>query len=665
MSAFSQADSSLLKPSFKMESELHGRDKVGVQDFVLLENFKSEDAFMENLEKRYKSDFIYTYIGTVVVSVNPYKNLPFYTSEVIEKYRGENLYELPPHLYAISDEAYRSMKEERRDQCILISGESGAGKTGNLLYSCAFGNARTNRNDNSSRFGKYMDIQFDFKGAPFGGHILNYLLEKSRVVHQAKGERNFHIFYQLLQGGDNDLLEKLQLDRDPNNYLYLNQGECMKVSSINDQSDFKVIKNALSVIEMSPEKQEALFSIIATVLHLGSISFREKADGEHQIELENARPVNIISKLLGCPEDVLEVALTSRTVEAKGEKMRTFLTYDQGLYARDALAKAIYDRMFTWIVRNINGSLEMLKYKGPITLMGLLDIYGFEIFETNSFEQFCINYCNEKLQQLFIELTLREEQEEYTKEGIEWEPVEYFDNKVICDLIEIKHKGIISLLDEECVRPGQVSDSTFLTKLETSIGEHDHFVSHATGDYADRKALGRDEFRLKHYAGNVTYNVTAIPCFLPNTVVPPCFPYSDLFSSLFLFYISYTFVGFVDKNNDLLFRDLKEAMCQSTNLITSEMFPKEEMLSLKRPETAGSQFKTSLNHLMSILMSKQPSYVRCIKPNDAKRSGKFDEQLIRHQVKYLGLMENLRVRRAGFAYRRHHTYFLNRSLYYN
>ncbi|XP_020901059.1 unconventional myosin-Ic [Exaiptasia diaphana] len=638
-----------------MESELHARDTAGVQDFVLLEDFKSEDAFLDNLKKRYNSDLIYTYIGTVVVSVNPYKSLPIYTSDVIEKYRGENLYELPPHIYAISDEAYRSMKEERRDQCILISGESGAGKTeaskrileylaaiststtevkrvkDRLLKSNpvleAFGNAKTNRNDNSSRFGKYMDIQFDFKGAPFGGHILNYLLEKCRVVHQAKGERNFHIFYQLLQGGDDSFLEKLQLERDPSNYVYLNQGECVKVSSINDKNDFKVVKNALSVIEMSAEKQDALFSIVASVLHLGSISFREKPGTDHhQIELENARPVNIISKLLGCPEDVLEVALTSRTVEAKGEKMKTFLTYEQGLYARDALAKAIYDRLFTWIVRSINSSLEMMKYRGPVSLMGLLDIYGFEIFEANSFEQFCINYCNEKLQQLFIELTLREEQQEYRNEGIEWEPVEYFDNKVICDLIEVKHKGIISLLDEECVRPGQVSDSTFLTKLESSIGEHDHFVSHATGDYADRKALGRDEFRLKHYAGNVTYNVT----------------------------------GFVDKNNDLLFRDLKEAMCQSTNIITSEMFPKEEMLSLKRPDTAGTQFKTSLNHLMSILMSKQPSYVRCIKPNDSKRSGKFDDQLIRHQVKYLGLMENLRVRRAGFAYRRHHTYFLNR-----
>ncbi|XP_048583002.1 unconventional myosin-Ic-like isoform X2 [Nematostella vectensis] len=636
-----------------MESELHARDKVGVQDFVLLEDFKNEDAFLDNLRKRYESNLIYTYIGTVVVSINPYKNLPIYSKAVIEKYRGENLYELPPHIYAISDEAYRSMREECTDQCMLISGESGAGKTeaskrileylaaistsstevgrvkDRLLKSNpvleAFGNARTNRNDNSSRFGKYMDIQFDFRGAPFGGHILNYLLEKSRVVHQAKGERNFHIFYQLLQGAEHELLEALELERDPNHYFYLNQGNCVTVSTINDNVEFKVVKEALSVIDMTTDVQLALFSIVASILHLGSVNFLEK-EGEHDITLENARPVNIISKLLGCPEFILEKALTARTVEAKGEKVRTPLSKDQAIYARDALAKATYDRMFTWVVRSINTSLASKDHKGPTTLMGLLDIYGFEIFEMNSFEQFCINYCNEKLQQLFIELTLKEEQDEYRREGIEWEPVEYFDNKVICDLIEAKHTGIIAQLDEECLRPGNVTDATFLEKLEKSIGDHPHFVSHATTDYAERKTIGREEFRLKHYAGNVTYSVN----------------------------------GFVDKNNDLLYRDLKEAMCQSTNLILSEMFPKSEMQSLKRPDTAATQFKTSLSHLMTILMSKEPSYVRCIKPNEHKRSSRFDERLIRHQVQYLGLMENLRVKRAGFAYRRPLTFFLNR-----
>lgn len=637
-----------------MESDLQARDRIGVQDFVLLEDFKSEDAFLDNLRKRYNSGLIYTYIGTVVVSVNPYKTLPIYNQEAIEKYRGENLYELPPHVYAISDSAYRSMKEERVDQCVLISGESGSGKTeaskkileylaaisthsvdverikDRLLESNpvleAFGNARTNRNDNSSRFGKYMDIQFDFKGSPVGGHIINYLLEKSRVVHQAKGERNFHIFYQLLHGGGEQLLENLELEWESSQYFYLNQGGNPHVETLNDAADFNHVKKALSVIEFSAEEQNALFAIIASVLHLGTVGFL-KPEVEHgEVRLENGRPVNIISKLLGCPEEVLEKALTSRTLETRGEKVRTPLTIEQAVYARDALAKAVYDRMFTWLVGRINTSLENKSYRGKKTLMGLLDIYGFEIFESNSFEQFCINYCNEKLQQLFIELTLNEEQEEYRKEGIKWEKVEFFDNKIICDLIEARHQGVIALLDEECLRPGEASDLTFLDKMDKTIGKHAHFVSHATSGYNERKTIERGEFRLKHYAGDVTYCVN----------------------------------GFMDKNNDLLFRDLKEAMCSSTNCITSKVFPKKEMESLKRPETAGTQFKTSLNNLMTILMSKQPSYIRCIKPNDSKKAGVFQDDLVRHQVKYLGLMENLRVRRAGFAYRRPFPFFLQR-----
>lgn len=637
-----------------MESELQARDRIGVQDFVLLEDFRSEDAFLENLRKRYKSDLIYTYIGTVVVSVNPYKNLPIYSQNVIDKYRGENLYELPPHIYAISDTAYRSMKEERIDQCVLISGESGSGKTeaskkileylaaisthsgdverikDRLLESNpvleAFGNARTNRNDNSSRFGKYMDIQFDFKGSPVGGHIINYLLEKSRVVHQAKGERNFHIFYQLLQGGSGELLESLDLERDPSAYFYLNQGGNTHVETLNDIANFNHVKKALTTIEFTEEEQNALFAIVASVVHLGTVHFLEPEVEHGEVKLQNGRPVNVVSKLLGCPEEYLEKALTSRTVETRGDKVRKPLTSEQAFYARDALAKAIYERMFTWLVNRINTSLVNETYRGKKTLMGLLDIYGFEIFETNSFEQFCINYCNEKLQQLFIELTLKEEQEEYRKEGIKWEKVDFFDNKVICDLIEARHRGVIALLDEECLRPGEVSDMTFLDKMEKTIGEHAHFISHATSGYSERKTIEREEFRLKHYAGDVTYNVN----------------------------------GFVDKNNNLLFRDLKEAMCHSTNSITSEVFPEKEIKSLKRPETAGTQFKASLNNLMSILMCKQPSYVRCIKPNGLKKAGVFQDDLVKHQVKYLGLMENLRVRRAGFAYRRPFPFFLQR-----
>uniref|UniRef100_A0AAR2J7Y4 Myosin motor domain-containing protein n=1 Tax=Pygocentrus nattereri TaxID=42514 RepID=A0AAR2J7Y4_PYGNA len=576
-----------------MESGLSARDRVGVQDFLLLDNYTSEAAFIENLRRRYKENLIYTYIGSVLVSVNPYRELEIYSKQHMERYRGVNFYEISPHIYALADNSYRAVRTERKDQCILISGESGAGKTEaskkvlqyyttmcptrnntqsireRLLQSTpvleAFGNAKTLRNDNSSRFGKYMDVQFDYKGAPIGGHILNYLLEKSRVVHQNHGERNFHIFYQLLESGDGALLKRLGLDRtNPQQYHYLVKGNCPRVSSISDKNSWKVVSKAFTVIGFNEEEVEELLKVVASVLHLGNTQFGEDEYGETHLTTE--MPIKYVS------ED--EVYYTSKCS----------------------------------------------------SVIGLLDIYGFEVFQNNSFEQFCINYCNEKLQQLFIELTLKSEQEEYEAEGIGWETVEYFNNKIICDLVEEKFKGIIAILDEECLRPGDACDLTFLEKLEDRLGGHAHFVTHKLANGKIRKAVGREEFRLLHYAGEVNYNIN----------------------------------GFLDKNNDLLYRNLKEVMCQSSNQIMKECFQTDELTDQRRPETAATQFKLSLAKLMDILMSKQPSYIRCIKPNDAKQPGRFEEVLVRHQVKYLGLMENLRVRRAGFAYRRSFEAFLQR-----
>uniref|UniRef100_A0A8C9XB66 Myosin Ic, paralog b n=2 Tax=Sander lucioperca TaxID=283035 RepID=A0A8C9XB66_SANLU len=621
-----------------MESALTARDRVGVQDFVLLENFTSEAAFIENLRKRFKENLIYTYIGSVLVSVNPYKDLEIYTKNHMERYRGVNFYEVSPHIYAVADNSYRSMRTERKDQCILISGESGAGKTeaskkilqyyaftcpaseqvqtikDRLLQSNpvleAFGNAKTLRNDNSSRFGKYMDIQFDFKGAPVGGHIINYLLEKSRVVHQNHGERNFHIFYQLIEGGEEDLLRALGLERNPQQYQYLVKGNCPKVSSINDRSDWKMVRKALTVIGFNEDEVEELLNIIASVLHLGNVQYGGE---EGNVCITSDTQIKYLARLLGVNGAVLTEALTHKKIIAKGEELMSPLNLEQASSARDALSKAVYGRTFTWLVNKINASLTYTddSHKN-YSVIGLLDIYGFEVFQHNSFEQFCINYCNEKLQQLFIELTLKSEQEEYEAEGITWEPE--------------KFKGIISILDEECLRPGDASDLTFLEKLEDTVGGHAHFVTHKLADAKTRKVMGRDEFRLLHYAGEVNYNVN----------------------------------GFLDKNNDLLFRNLKEVMCMSENKILNQCFDREELSDKKRPETAATQFKASLAKLMEILMSKEPSYIRCIKPNDSKQAGRFDEVLIRHQVKYLGLMENLRVRRAGFAYRRRYEVFLQR-----
>uniref|UniRef100_A0A1B6CDD8 Myosin motor domain-containing protein n=3 Tax=Clastoptera arizonana TaxID=38151 RepID=A0A1B6CDD8_9HEMI len=634
-----------------MERNLHERDRVGVPDCVLLEDYKSEKAFVENLKKRFQENLIYTYIGQVLISVNPYKNLPIYTPAAVALYQKIHFFEASPHIFAVTDTAYRSLTEENRDQCILISGESGSGKTeaskkvlqfiaeashhrgqveivkDKLVQSNpvleAFGNAKTNKNDNSSRFGKYMDIQFNFLGDPVGGNILNYLLEKSRVVHQNTGERNFHVFYQLLLGADSEMLSRLQLERDFTKYNYFCNADTDN-DSINDNHNYKEVRKAMDVVELSKEEQEEIFSIVASVLHLGNVGFVEE---EGKARITNSISVEKVAKLLGCSELDLAQALTHRTINAQGDVVTSPLNRELAVYARDALAKAIYDRLFTWLVKRINKALQpQNNASNNNSVMGILDIYGFEIFKHNSFEQFCINYCNEKLQQLFIELTLKSEQDEYLREGIQWEPVPYFNNKIICDLIEEKHKGIIAMLDEECLRPGDATDASFLTKMYDNLKTHQHFINHAKADKKVQKIMGRQEFKLVHYAGDVTYSV----------------------------------VGFLEKNNDLLFRDLRVVMSETNNSVTKAVFPKSELLSKKRPDTAVTQFKSSLNQLMDILMNKEPSYIRCIKPNDFKKAGYIDEEVVSHQVKYLGLMENLRVRRAGFAYRRRYEEFLER-----
>ncbi|XP_043968805.1 unconventional myosin-Ih isoform X1 [Gambusia affinis] len=633
-----------------MEGALTARDRVGIQDFVLLDE-TTEVAVISNLKKRFSKDLIYTYIGTLIVSVNPYKDLDIYSKKQMDVYMGVNFFELPPHIYALADNAYHTMLTEFNNHFILISGESGAGKTEAskkiLQYyavSCpsttlmntvrdkmlmsnpvleAFGNAKTLKNDNSSRFGKYMDIQFDSQGDAVGGHILNYLLEKSRVVHQNHGERNFHIFYQLVEGGSDDLLTQLGLERDVQHYYYLTQGECAIVSSINDKNDWKSVKNALQVIEFDETNTNHLFRVVASVLHLGNVHFDPDSKG-HAL-LKNNTELKWVSDLLGVDANNLKEGLTFRKIEAKTEQVLSPFTIDHAIYVRDALAKAIYGQTFTWLVNRINESMEN-KDSSRKTVIGLLDIYGFEVFYVNSFEQFCINYCNEKLQQLFIQLTLKAEQEEYEAEGIEWEPVQFFNNKIICDLVEEKHRGIISILDEECLRPGDATDLTFLERLEEKMGNHPHFVTHRLADKMTRKTLERGDFRLLHYAGEVTYCV----------------------------------VGFLDKNNDLLYRNIRNLVCQSKNMIVRDCFSAVDTTNKRRPETVATQFKNSLQKLTEILMAKEAWYIRCLKSNESKQPGQFDEALIRHQVKYLGLMEHLRVRRAGFAYRRKYEDFLKR-----
>ncbi|XP_035286909.1 unconventional myosin-Ig [Anguilla anguilla] len=638
-------------------AELEGLE-FGKSDFVLLDEVTMEQ-FMENLKLRFEKGRIYTFIGEVVVSVNPYKHMDIYGAEAIEAYRGRELYENPPHLYAVADAAYKAMKRRAKDTCIVISGESGAGKTEASKYimqyiaaitnpsqraevesvknvllksNCvleAFGNAKTNRNDNSSRFGKYMDINFNFNGEPTGGHINNYLLEKSRVIQQQEGERNFHSFYQLLRGGSSDLLGSLHLEKDPAIYVYTREGAAATTSS-NDSSNHKAVLSALKVIGFTAEEIASIYRILGTILLLGNLEF--ESDGEN-VQVVGAELLNHIADLTRTdPDDVSKTLLYRTVATGGGEVIDKGHSEKEASYGKDAFAKALYERLFGWIVSRINSVIEVKDYNpvlhGKNTVIGVLDIYGFEIFDNNSFEQFCINYCNEKLQQLFIELILRQEQAEYQREGITWQHIEYFNNQIIVDLVEQPHKGIISVLDEACLSVGKVTDITCLESMDTKLGQHPHYTSRKLSPSDKTIEFNRD-FRILHYAGDVTYSIE----------------------------------GFLDKNKDPLFQDFKRLMYNSEDPVLKEMWP-EGQLSItevtKRPLTAATLFKNSIIALVDNLACKEPYYVRCVKPNEVKSPMLFDVARCQHQVAYLGLLENVRVRRAGFAYRQPYARFLQR-----
>ncbi|XP_076272228.1 unconventional myosin ID isoform X2 [Rhynchophorus ferrugineus] len=633
--------------------------EVGVGDFVLMDKIDL-DHFMENLELRFRHGFIYTYIGEVCISVNPYKNMNIYDQQHVEKYKGRELFENPPHVFAIADASHKVMKQQRKDTCIVISGESGSGKTEaskiimkyiaavtnqegkheiervkNILIQSnaileAFGNAKTNRNDNSSRFGKYMDIHFDFKGDPIGGHISNYLLEKSRVTAQQAGERNFHSFYQLLSGAGDDLLKRLRITRDSNQYFYVKQGNAAKVDTINDRNDFRNVTTSLNTLQFSKEDQDTLWKVVAAILHLGNVEFNIN---EEKLEVTRSQSVDNVAELLQVQKGELETALSERVIAARGDIMRKEHTESEATYGRDAFAKAIYERLFNWIVQKINAAIAVdasnfqKNYKS--SLIGVLDIYGFEIFDNNSFEQFCINYCNEKLQQLFIDLVLKQEQEEYRSEGIEWTNIDYFNNQIICDLVEAPHQGVMAIMDDACKMTAEkVTDEMLLEAMDKKLKGHKHYMSRQTKQ-SEKSLRHKIDFRITHYAGDVTYCI----------------------------------IGFLDKNKDTLFQDFKRLLYNSKDANLKAMWPEgaQHITQItKRPPTAGTLFKTSMLELVKTLTNKQPHYVRCIKPNEIKSPSSFDYERVKHQVSYLGLIENVRVRRAGFAYRQRYDKFLKR-----
>lgn len=621
----------------------HNVKRSGVDDMVLLPKI-SEDAIAENLRKRYMEDVIFTYIGPVLIVVNPFKQMPYFTDKEVEIYQGAGTYENPPHIYALSDSMYRNMLIDNESQCVIISGESGAGKTVEAKYIMAyiarvsgggqrvqhikdiilesnplleaFGNAKTVRNNNSSRFGKYVEIQFSRGGEPTGGRVSNFLLEKSRVVSQNPDERNFHIFYQLCAGATSKMKDELGITT-PDYYCYLNQSGAFKVDGTNDAHDFQETLRAMTVMGMSEVEQTNVLQVVAGILHLGNIAFVEQGN---YAAIENEEFLNYPAYLLQIDTEWMKKKLTSRVMDSKwggkSEKIDVTLNVEQAAYTRDAWAKGLYARLFDYLVTTINSAMQV---EAQGINIGILDIYGFEIFQKNGFEQFCINYVNEKLQQIFIELTLKAEQEEYVQEGIKWTPIDYFNNKIVCDLIESKAPpGIMCVLDDICATMHAVTegaDQTLIQKLSASVGSHQHYQGSSTG------------FVIHHYAGKVTYDTS----------------------------------GFCERNRDVLFTDIIQLMQSSESAFIRSLFPEETGGTTRgRPTTAGSKIKTQANKLVETLMKCTPHYVRCIKPNETKRSHDWEDNRVLHQVEYLGLKENVRVRRAGFAYRRVFDKFLKR-----
>uniref|UniRef100_A0A8K9X1R7 Osteoclast-stimulating factor 1 n=1 Tax=Oncorhynchus mykiss TaxID=8022 RepID=A0A8K9X1R7_ONCMY len=617
----------------------------GVDDMVLLSKI-NEEAITDNLKKRYMDDYIFTYIGSVLISVNPFKQLPYFTDREVELYQGAAQYENPPHIYALADNMYRNMMIDCENQCVIISGESGAGKTVAAKYIMgyiskvsgggpkvqhvkdiilqsnplleAFGNAKTVRNNNSSRFGKYFEIQFSRGGEPDGGKISNFLLEKSRVVSQNQGERNFHIYYQLLGGATKEMRENLGVTT-PDYYLYLNQSGTYTVEDVNDKKEFSdTMVICLHLVGLSVDDQDMVMQIVAGILHLGNIAFRE--EGNYAV-VESEDFLAFPAYLLGISQEGLKNKLTSRIMDSKWggktESIAVTLNTEQASFTRDALSKALYSRLFDFLVDSINKAIQKDHEEFNI---GVLDIYGFEIFQKNGFEQFCINFVNEKLQQIFIELTLKAEQEEYVQEGIKWTPIEYFNNKIVCDLIESKLNppGIMSILDDVCATmhaKGEGADQTLIQKLQAGISSHEHFNSWNKG------------FIVHHYAGKVSYDVS----------------------------------GFCERNRDVLFNDIIELMQSSEFAFIKTLFPENLEAEKKgRPTTASSKIKKQANNLVQTLMKCTPHYIRCIKPNETKKPRDWEDTRAKHQVEYLGLRENIRVRRAGYAFRRAFAKFLQR-----
>uniref|UniRef100_A0A8C9WDV4 Myosin-7-like n=1 Tax=Scleropages formosus TaxID=113540 RepID=A0A8C9WDV4_SCLFO len=641
-----------------------------IEDMAMF-TFLHEPAVLFNLKERYAAWMIYvgitrndrhtyphTYSGLFCVTVNPYKWLPVYDPAVVTAYRGKKRSEAPPHIFSISDNAYQYMLSDRENQSILITGESGAGKTVNtkrvIQYFAsiaavsgkkdvtqekkgtledqiiqanpaleAFGNAKTIRNDNSSRFGKFIRIHFAASGKLASADIETYLLEKSRVTFQLKAERDYHIFYQILSQRKPELLEMLLITNNPYDYAYISQGETT-VASINDAEELMATDEAFDVLGFTQEEKNGIYKLTGAIMHYGNLKFKQK-QREEQAEADGTEDADKSAYLMGLNSADLIKGLCHPRVKVGNEWVTKGQNVQQVYYAIGALSKAVYEKMFLWMVVRINQSLDTKQPRQYF--IGVLDIAGFEIFDFNTFEQLCINFTNEKLQQFFNHHMFVLEQEEYKKEGIEWEFIDFgMDLQACIDLIE-KPMGIMSILEEECMFP-KASDATFKAKLyDNHLGKSNNFQK-------PRLVKGKPEahFALVHYAGTVDYNIN-------NWLVKNKDPLNE------------TVVGLYQKSTLKLLAMLFANYAGTDSEQGGGKGGKGGKKKGSSFQTVSALHRENLNKLMTNLRSTHPHFVRCIIPNETKTPGAMENPLVMHQLRCNGVLEGIRICRKGFPNR--------------
>eukprot|EP01137_Pigoraptor_chileana_P012033 Opistho-2@63822 len=633
---------------------------AGVNDNCQL-MFLNEASLLHNLRKRYEKDEIYTYTANILIALNPYRELKVYDAATIEKYRGKSLGVLPPHVFAIADAAYRDMKVTKQSQSIIISGESGAGKTESTKYVIryltvtgkaggsiekrivqanplleAFGNAKTSRNNNSSRFGKFVEIHFDGTSTVAGAFISHYLLEKSRIIKQSPEERNYHVFYRLCNGATEDVKKGLGLGP-ATSFRYLKGGITDAVKGLDDTAEYKQMMQSMSDLGLSQEEQMNILRVAAAVLHLGNIDFQENSkDQKGGSEVASASEKTAVgaANMIGLAPNDLKERLCSRIMStARGGNLGTIyrvpLKVIEAGNNRDGLAKALYSRLFDWIVARVN---KCFPFSNSSAYIGVLDIAGFEFFQTNSFEQFCINFCNEKLQQYFNEKVLKQEQELYQRESIKYKEISFVDNQDVIDLISGKG-GIMTVLDEEAKLP-TANDKHFSTSVHEKHGKHFRLMQPRKSKLPNQRKMNDDEgFIVRHYAGAVCYTVD----------------------------------GFLDKNNDALHHDLHMLMQESKDPFIALLFEKDEDVGPEEDAKAaagggtkraklhfasvGSKFREQLNVLMEKLQTTRANFIRCVKPNLKMQPQIFMGTEILSQLQCAGMVEVLELLQGGFPSR--------------